>query len=142
MTKRDRSKSEEQAPKAANNMPGAVPASDAGPRSSAAASNSEPQPASPGSPESLLPALSAPKGGGAIRGMGEKFAVNAATGSASLGVPLPISPGRGGFGPQLELSYDGGNGNGPFGLGFHLSVPSISRKTDKGLPLYLRSLSR
>ncbi|HEY3495004.1 MAG TPA: SpvB/TcaC N-terminal domain-containing protein, partial [Polyangiaceae bacterium] len=92
---------------------------------------------SEGAPASLLPALAAPKGGGAIRGMGEKFSVNAATGAASLAVPLPISPGRGGFGPALELAYDSGNGNGPFGLGFRLSVPSISRKSDKGLPRYV-----
>src|SRR5262249_22678245 len=32
--------------------------------------------------------------------------------------------------------YDSGAGNGPFGHGFHLSVPQITRKTDKGLPQY------
>jgi RHS repeat-associated protein len=85
---------------------------------------------------SLLPALTVPTGGGAIRGIGEKFSVNAATGTASLGVPLAASPGRAGFGPAVELSYDSGSGNGPFGLGFHLSVPVISRKTDQGLPRY------
>src|SRR5450631_280231 len=45
-------------------------------------------------PPSLLPALSVPKGGGAIRGIGEKFSVNAASGTASLGVPIAASPGR------------------------------------------------
>ena len=88
-------------------------------------------------PPSLLPALSLPKGGGAIRGIGEKFSVNAATGTASLGVPIAASPGRSGFGPAVDLSYDSGNGNGPFGLGFHLSVPQVTRKTDKGLPRYV-----
>ena len=82
------------------------------------------------------PAISLPKGGGAIRGIGEKFAANPVTGSATFSVPLPASPGRGGFGPQLALSYDSGNGNGAFGFGWGLSVPSISRKTDKGLPRY------
>ena len=51
-------------------------------------------------------------------------------------VPIATSPGRGGFGPQLSLSYDSGAGNGPFGLGWNLSLPSIVRKTDKGLPRY------
>ena len=37
---------------------------------------------------------------------------------------------------QLSLSYDTGAGNGPFGFGWHLSLPSITRKTDKGLPRY------
>jgi hypothetical protein len=51
-------------------------------------------------------------------------------------VPLFTSPGRSGFGPQLSLSYDSGSGNGPFGIGWTLSAPSITRRTDKGLPLY------
>ena len=83
------------------------------------------------------PSLSLPKGGGAIRGIGEKFAANPVTGTGSMTVPLATSPGRSGFGPQLSLSYDSGAGNGPFGFGWHLTLPSITRKTDKGLPQYL-----
>src|SRR6266850_4310862 len=83
------------------------------------------------------PAIVLPKGGGAIRGMGEKFAANPVTGTGSLSVPIFTSPGRAGFGPQLSLSYDSGAGNGPFGFGWNLSLPSVSRKTDKGLPQYL-----
>jgi RHS repeat-associated protein len=82
------------------------------------------------------PAISLPKGGGAIRGVGEKFAANPVTGTGSLSVPFPVSPGRSGFGPQLSLSYDSGAGNGPFGFGWAPSLPSITRKTDKGLPQY------
>ena len=52
-------------------------------------------------------------------------------------VPIATSPGRWGFGPQLSLSYDSGSGNGPFGYGWTLSVPAITRKTDKGLPRYI-----
>ena len=82
------------------------------------------------------PSISLPKGGGAIRGMGEKFAANPVTGSGSMSVPIATSPGRSGFGPQLSLSYDSGSGNGPFGFGWSLALPSITRKTDKGLPQY------
>jgi RHS repeat-associated protein len=82
------------------------------------------------------PSISLPKGGGAIRGIGEKFAANPVTGTGSLTVPIATSPGRSGFGPQLSISYDSGAGNGPFGLGWNLSLPSITRKTDKGLPQY------
>lgn len=82
------------------------------------------------------PAISLPKGGGAIRGIDEKFQVNPATGTASLSIPIATSPGRAGFGPQLALAYDSGAGNGPFGFGWNLSLPSITRKTDKGLPQY------
>src|SRR5260370_22026632 len=85
---------------------------------------------------SPLPSISLPKGGGAIRGMGEKFAANPVTGTGSMTVPLATSPGRSGFGPQLSLSYDSGAGNGPFGFGWHLMLPSITRKTGKGLPQY------
>lgn len=86
---------------------------------------------------STMPTISIPKGGGAIRGIGEKFGVNPVTGTGSLSVPIFTSPGRSGFGPQLSLSYDSGSGNGPFGFGWSLSLPSITRKTDKGLPRYL-----
>ena len=82
------------------------------------------------------PAITLPKGGGAIRGMGEKFAANPVTGTGSMSVPIAASPGRSGFGPQLSLSYDSGAGNGPFGFGWSLSLPQIARKTDKGLPQY------
>ncbi len=82
------------------------------------------------------PSISLPKGGGAIKGMGEKFAANPVTGTGSMSVPIATSPGRSGFGSQLSLSYDSGAGNGPFGLGWNLSLPSITRKTDKGLPRY------
>lgn len=82
------------------------------------------------------PTISLPKGGGALRGIGEKFAANPVTGTGSTTVPIATSPGRSGFGPQLSLSYDSGAGNGPFGLGWNLSLPAITRKTDKGLPQY------
>src|SRR5215467_15884193 len=82
------------------------------------------------------PTITLPKGGGAIRGLGEKFAANPVTGTGSMTVPLATSPGRAGFSPQLALSYDSGAGNGPFGFGWHLGLPAITRKTDKGLPQY------
>jgi len=80
------------------------------------------------------PSISLPKGGGAIGGMGEKFAANPVTGTGSMSVPIVTSPRR--FGPQLSVSYDSGAGNGPFGLGWNLSLPFITRKTEKGLPRY------
>jgi RHS repeat-associated protein len=83
-----------------------------------------------------MPQISLPKGGGAIRGIGEKFAANPLTGTASLTIPIATSPGRSGFGPRLSLTYDSGAGNGPFGFGWNLSLPAITRRTDKGLPRY------
>src|SRR3954447_21890576 len=82
------------------------------------------------------PAIAFPQGGGAIRGVGEKFAANPVNGGGTMSVPLAVSPGRSGSGPELELSYDSGAGNGPFGFGWSLSLPSITRKTEQGLPRY------
>jgi RHS repeat-associated protein len=84
----------------------------------------------------LAPSVALPKGGGALRSIGETFQPAPFTGTGTLSVPLPTSPGRQGFGPGLSLSYSSGGGNGPWGLGWDVSVPSITRKTDKGLPLY------
>lgn len=105
-------------------------------RSSSPATDTSPE-STAGRGQPGAPSLTLPKGGGALRGIGEKFAANPVTGTGSLSVPLAVSPGRSGFGPQLSLSYDSGSGNGPFGFGWSLSTPAISRKTDKGLPRYL-----
>jgi RHS repeat-associated protein len=83
-----------------------------------------------------VPQIALPKGGGAIRGIGEKFSTNAVTGTGSLLVPLAVSPSRSGFSPQLSLMYDSGSGNGVFGVGWNLALPTITRKTDKGIPRY------
>lgn len=80
--------------------------------------------------------LSLPTSGGAISGIGESFFASAFTGSATFNVPLALSPGRNGFGPAINLVYGAGHGNGPFGLGWELSLPRITRKTDRGLPHY------
>jgi hypothetical protein len=61
------------------------------------------------------PTISLPKGGGAISGMGEKFAANPVTGTGSLSALTYTSPVRSGFGPELSLFYDFGAGKGPFG---------------------------
>ncbi|MYY08029.1 sugar-binding protein [Streptomyces sp. SID4919] len=82
------------------------------------------------------PVISLPKGGGAVRGMGEKLSVSPATGTATLTVPLPLSPGRGDSTPRLRLTYDTGTGNGPFGIGWSLDLPAVTRRTDKGVPAY------
>ena len=85
---------------------------------------------------SFAPTISLPTGGGAVRSIGEKFSPNPFTGTGSTSVPVATSPGRGGFGPSLALSYGSGQGNGPWGIGWSLGVPAISRKTEKGLPEY------
>lgn len=81
-------------------------------------------------------AVELPRGGGAVRGLGETFSANPATGSGTATLPIGVTAGRGGEGPTLGLSYDSASGNGSFGLGWSLPIPSITRRTDKGLPQY------
>ena len=81
-------------------------------------------------------ALSLPKGGGAVKGIGETFQANLFSGTANHSIPIALSPARGGSGPQLSLGYSSGNGNGVFGLGWQLTMPRVTRKTEKGLPRY------
>jgi RHS repeat-associated protein len=92
--------------------------------------------ASEGSKDFKAPTIGLPQGGGAIRGIDEKFAANPVTGAGALTVPIATSKGRSGFDPQLNLSYDSSGSNGPFGFGWNFSLPSITRRTDKGLPRY------
>ncbi|NEY35145.1 toxin, partial [Streptomyces sp. PRKS01-65] len=80
--------------------------------------------------------MSLPKGGGAIKGIGEKFAAHPVTGAGAMTVPVAATPGRSGFGPDPVLAYDSGTGNGPFGLGWSLGLPAITRRTDEGVPRY------
>lgn len=86
--------------------------------------------------EPRLPGITLPRGGGAITGIGEAFKAHAPTGTMSCSLPIAATPGRNSFGPRLTLVYDSGAGNGPFGLGFGLDVPSIGRRTDRRLPTY------
>jgi len=83
----------------------------------------------------LVPTLGLPKGGGAVRGIDEKLSTNPVTGTASLAIPLPVSAARA-MTPQLAITYDSGAGNGPFGAGMSLALGSISRRTNKSVPLY------
>src|SRR5215212_3573035 len=80
--------------------------------------------------------ISSPKGGGALSGIGEKFSPDLFTGTGNFTVPIALPPGRNGFQPQLNLAYSTGNGNSPFGLGWSLSIPGVSRKTSDGVPRY------
>ena len=85
------------------------------------------------------PSITLPTGGGSIKGIDEKFSVNAVSGTASFSILLPFSQARAAT-PTLGLAYNSGSGNGIFGLGWGISLPSIKRKTDKERPHYIDSI--
>jgi RHS repeat-associated protein len=80
--------------------------------------------------------ITLPQGGGALHGIGETFSPDLHTGTGNFTVPIALPSGRNGFQPQLNLVYSTGTGNGPFGLGWSLSIPGVSRKTSRGIPRY------
>lgn len=85
-------------------------------------------------PEIAAPTLSLPEGG-SISGFGDVFEPDEKTGAGTYRFPIPM-PQAPGTTPDLALSFAGAAGNGPFGLGFNLNIPSIQRRTDRGVPRY------
>ncbi|PSK80959.1 RHS repeat-associated protein [Prolixibacter denitrificans] len=57
-------------------------------------------------------------------------------GNANLSYPIAVPAGRQGMQPSLSLRYNSGGGDGWLGLGWDLSVPSISVDTRWGVPRY------
>ncbi|MFE2998004.1 SpvB/TcaC N-terminal domain-containing protein [Nocardia sp. NPDC059246] len=84
----------------------------------------------------FLPTVELPKGGLAAHGLGVHWNVSTQTGTLSVSVPVPASPGRGASAADLTLNFSNGGGRSPYGLGWGLSVPSVSRRTNKRLPRY------
>jgi RHS repeat-associated protein len=61
-------------------------------------------------------------------------------GSANLQFPIKLPSGRAGMQPQVTIQYNSEGGNGWMGLGWDLSVPSISIETRWGVPRYNSTL--
>lgn len=78
------------------------------------------------------PSISLSKGGGAIRGIGEKFAANPVTGTGSMTVPIATS--RSGVGPQLSLSYDPGVGTDPWASAGTCRFPQSTARPTRDYP--------
>ncbi|MGD1993687.1 MAG: SpvB/TcaC N-terminal domain-containing protein, partial [Anaerolineae bacterium] len=80
--------------------------------------------------------LSLPKGGGALRALGERFQPDLLRGTGNYSVPISVLEGPNRIKPDLQLRYSSGQGNGPFGLGWQLNLLDIRRRTDRGVPTY------
>lgn len=85
------------------------------------------------------PSISLTKGGGAIKGIDETFTVNTVNATASVSFPIPFSKSRE-LTPNHLLSYNSGSGNGIFGIGWNLSIPSIKIRTDRKWPKYINDI--
>jgi RHS repeat-associated protein len=82
------------------------------------------------------PRLTLPGGGATVRGMSESLEPVTLRGTCGLRVPVPVvTSGRGAL-PDLALVYSSAAGNSPFGLGWDVPLPSVARKTERGLPRY------
>ena len=58
------------------------------------------------------------------------------SGTANLSYPIEIPAGRQGMQPSLALTYSSGGGNGWLGVGWDISIPSITVETRWGVPRY------
>ena len=70
-----------------------------------------------------------------IATIGKSWSAVGPTASAGCELLIPLSSGRG-YDPQIPLAINSQSGNGPFGLGCHLGLSQISRRTNKGVPRY------
>ncbi len=62
--------------------------------------------------------------------------VDPGSGSASTGIPIVVSSGRGGIQPNLALTYNSNLHNGQLGVGWMVDFGTIQRSTKKGAPKY------
>jgi RHS repeat-associated protein len=76
--------------------------------------------------------LSLPSGPTSLKGLGESFSPNVATGTGSYSVPIEVPPGF--LAPKVSLDYAGGAGKGVLGMGWNLPLLQVYRSTDKGAP--------
>ena len=82
-------------------------------------------------------AVSLPSGPGSIAGLGDSFQPSPGAGTGSFSIPLAVAPGTGSLAPQLNLTYEGGAGNGVLGIGWSIGPGFIQRRTDQGIPRYV-----
>jgi RHS repeat-associated protein len=87
-------------------------------------------------PQIEAASVATPKGGGAISGLTQKLEPNPFDGTAGLRIDIPTQSPRG-VDPGLALHYGSSKGNGVFGVGFDLSLPSFTRRSASyGIPRY------
>ena len=62
--------------------------------------------------------------------------VDGTSGAATMTIPIAVPPGPGGLVPTLSLNYSSDQGDGPFGVGWNLSLGEIRCTARFGVPDY------
>ena len=94
-----------------------------------------------GNSAASAPAISSPKGVGALSRMGETFALDLHTGTGNFTVPIALPPARNGVQPKLDMVCGTGTSNGPFGLCWRASIPEIPQRTSPRVSICRRNKS-
>lgn len=81
-------------------------------------------------------ALSLPKGGGAVRGLGATFETDLNTGTGGYSIPIDVPAGPNAIQPRILIRYHSAAGNSEFGMGWTLGQIAIARKSDGCIPTY------
>ena len=77
-------------------------------------------------PAGLSPqSLTTPAGPTSLKGLGESFSPNIATGTGNYSVAIDVPPGF--LAPSISLSYNSGGGKSEVGVGFKLCLPKSVR---------------
>jgi hypothetical protein len=82
-----------------------------------------------------VPNTTLPKGGGSLQKLDGLIPNVDMNGTLRLSIALPLTPARY-LTPSLSLQYQSTQGNSAFGLGWDVSVATIRRRTNKGVPFY------
>src|SRR5690554_1414473 len=80
--------------------------------------------------------LPLPSGGGSMKPIDETFKTDLGTGTGTYQIPLKFPKGVNDFTPKLNLKYSTGRGNGPFGIGWGIDIPVITRSTGTAIPSF------
>lgn len=81
--------------------------------------------------------ISLPSGPGSLEGLGTSFQPMLNTGTAKYEIKIQVPMGTAGHTPRLALSYEGGWGDGPAGIGWMFEPGAVTRRTDRGIPRYV-----
>ena len=84
-------------------------------------------------------AISMPSLPGSVEGLPLTINESGAKGQFNFSIEIKVPRGINGLSPDFKISYNSGDGQSEFGLGWSLNLQSISLDTKKGVPTYSNS---